>query len=135
MIWSTTAAPVCGYDQRAKALEYERTEERGIALMAHNFDKLKKEMKPANLQKAKTRAKEMMAEMLLAEIRKEAGFTQEDLALAVGIKQPSLSKLESQEDMQISTLQKLIQALGGELEIIAHMSGGDIRIRQFKEVS
>lgn len=73
-----------------------------------------------------------MAEMLLAEIRKEAGFTQEDLAKTMGIKQPSLSKFQSQDDIQISTLQRLIQALGGQLELIAHMPGGDIRISQFK---
>jgi transcriptional regulator with XRE-family HTH domain len=100
--------------------------------MAHNFDKLKKGMKPENLRKARAKAKKMMAEMLLAEIRKEAGFTQEDIARALGVKQPSLSKLESQDDMQISTLQRLIQALGGQLELIAHLPGGDIRIRQFK---
>jgi DNA-binding XRE family transcriptional regulator len=104
-------------------------------MMAHNFDKLKKGMKPENLRKAQAKAKEMMAEMLLAEIRKEAGFTQEDIARALGVKQPSLSKLESQDDMQISTLQRLIQALGGQLELIAHMPDGDIRIRQFKTQS
>ena len=89
-------------------------------------------MRPGSLKKAKAKAKEMMAEMLLAEIRKEVGITQEDLAEAMGIKQPSLSKLESQEDIQISTLQRLIQALGGQLELIAHMPGGDIKINQFK---
>lgn len=99
--------------------------------MAHKFEKLKKGMPPENLLKARAKAKEMMAEMLLAEIRKEAGFTQEDLAKTMGIKQPSLSKLESQDDIQISTLQKLIKALGGHLELIAHMPGGDIKIRQF----
>ena len=80
---------------------------------------------------AKVRAKEMMAEMLLAEIRKSVGLTQEDLAAQLGIKQPTLSKLESQDDMQISTLRRLIQALGGELELIAHLPRGDIRIGQF----
>jgi len=70
--------------------------------------------------------------MLLSEIRKDVGLTQEDLAKAIGIKQASLSKLESQEDMQITTLQRLVKALGGQLELIAHMPGGDIRISQFK---
>jgi transcriptional regulator with XRE-family HTH domain len=88
-------------------------------------------MPPESLARAKTRAKEMMAEMLLAEIRKNVGLTQEDLAAQLGIKQPTLSKLESQDDMQVSTLQRLIHALGGELELIAHLPGGDIRIRQF----
>lgn len=100
--------------------------------MAKKFEKLKKQMKPESLRKAQAKTKDIMAEMLLTEIRKEAGFTQEDLAETIGIKQPSLSKLESQEDMQISTLQRLIKALGGQLELIAHMPGGDIRISQFK---
>ena len=99
--------------------------------MAKNFKELERAMLPASLARAKSRAKEMMAEMLLAEIRKNVGMTQEDLAAQLGIKQPTLSKLESQDDMQISTLQRLIQALGGELELIAHLPGGDIRIRQF----
>jgi len=99
--------------------------------MAHSFEELKKQMGPERVARAQARAKEMMAEMLLAEIRKEAGFTQEDLAKAMGVKQPSLSKIESQEDMQISTLARLIEALGGTLELVAHMPRGDIRISQF----
>ncbi len=88
-------------------------------------------MKPESVRIAKAKAKEMIAEMLLVEIRKEVGLTQEDLAKTLGIKQPSLSKLESQDDIQISTLRRLINALGGQLELIVHMPGGDIRISQF----
>ena len=100
--------------------------------MAQKFEKLKEQMNPESLQKANAKTKDIMAEMLLAEIRKEVGFTQEDLAKTIGVKQPSLSKLESQDDIQVSTLQRLIKALGGQLELIAHMPGGDIRISQFK---
>ena len=63
------------------------------------------------------------------------GLTQEELAKALGVTQPSLSKLENQDDMQVSTLRRLIEALGGQLEIVAHLPRGDIRIRQFKEAS
>jgi DNA-binding XRE family transcriptional regulator len=103
--------------------------------MAKKFENLENQMNPERLARAKAQAKEVMAEMLLAEIRKEAGFTQEEIAKTIGIKQPSLSKLESQDDIQVSTLQRLIQALGGQLELIAHMPGGDIRISQFKTQS
>jgi len=99
--------------------------------MARKFQELEQKLPPESLARAKARAKEMMAEMLLAEIRKSVGLTQEDLAAQLGIKQPTLSKLEAQDDMQVSTLSRLIQALGGELELIAHLPGGDIRIRQF----
>ena len=58
--------------------------------MGHRkFEELEKQMGPERLAKAKAKAKEMMAEMLLAEIRKEAGFTQEDLAATLGVKQPA----------------------------------------------
>ena len=103
--------------------------------MTKKFENLEKQMDPKRLARATAKAKEVMAEMLLAEIRKEAGFTQKDIAKMIGIKQPSLSKLESQDDIQVSTLQRLIQALGGQLELIAHMPGGDIRISQFKTQS
>ncbi|MEX2317189.1 MAG: helix-turn-helix transcriptional regulator [Pirellulales bacterium] len=101
----------------------------------HPFKKLRAKMTPKQLAQASARAKEMMAEMLLAEIRQSAGLTQEELAKTLGIKQPSLSRLESQHDMQISTLQRLVRALGGELEVVAHLPGGTIRIRQFDDAA
>ncbi len=103
--------------------------------MARNFRELEAKMPPESLARAKTRAKEMMTEMLLAEVRKAVGLTQEELAASLGIKQPTLSRLESQNDMQISTLRNLIQALGGQLEIVVHMPGGDIRLTQFQDAA
>jgi len=101
--------------------------------MARQFKELQDAMSTERQARVEERAREMMVEMLLAEIRKEAGLTQVDLAQALGIKQPSLSKLESQEDMQISTLRRIIAALGGELELVARMPKGTIRLRQFKD--
>ena len=81
--------------------------------------------------KAKTQA--MLADMLLSEIRQQAGLTQTNLANELGISQPGLSQLENQDDMQISTLKRIITALGGSLEIVAHLPHGDIRINQFSD--
>jgi len=104
--------------------------------MSHKpFQTLRDKMTPQQLAQADAEAEEMMAEMLLAEIRKFMGFTQEELASAMGVTQPCLSKLENQTDMQISTLRRLIEALGGQLEIVAHLPRGDIRVRTFKEAS
>ena len=71
--------------------------------------------------------------MLLSQIREAAGLTQEEVAATLGIRQPTLSRMESQGDMQVGTLQRLLGALGGELELIAHLPGRDIRIRQFRD--
>ena len=99
--------------------------------MRRKFADLKARMAPERRRRANARTKEMIAEMLLGELRGLAGLTQEEVAGKLGIKQPSLSKVESQKDMHVSTLRRLVEALGGSLEIIAHMPKGDIRIRQF----
>jgi plasmid maintenance system antidote protein VapI len=100
--------------------------------MARNFRELEAKMGPERVAHAKARAKAMMAEMLLSEIRQAEGLTQEQVAEVLGVKQPTLSRMESQDDMQVSTLQRLVEALGGKLEIVAHMPNGAIRIRQFE---
>ncbi len=47
------------------------------------------------------------------------------------MKQPNLSKLENATDMQVTTLQKLVGALGGEVEIVCKFPKGDVRLVQF----
>lgn len=44
-----------------------------------------------------------------------------------------LSKIESQEEMQIGALSRIIQALGGELELVAHLPRGNVRLSQFRQ--
>ena len=83
-------------------------------------------------QRAAARTRELLGELLLSEIRKLAGKSQHEVADALGIKQPSLSKLEGQSDMQISTLRKIVAALGGELDVIARFPKGAVRIDQFE---
>lgn len=100
--------------------------------MRRSFRELEAQMAPARLSRAEMKAKEIIADMLLAEIRKHVGLTQKELAAELKIKQPTLSKIESQDDMQIGTLSRIIEALGGELELIAHLPGGDIRLSQFR---
>jgi len=100
--------------------------------MARNFRELENKMPVESRARVKRRAREMMTEMLLSELRKSAGITQEELASSLGIKQPTLSRMESQNDMQLSTLRRLIESLGGELEIIAHLPDGDVRLSQFQ---
>ena len=69
--------------------------------------------------------------MLLSELRKATGYSQRTLAMKLKIKQPTLSKLENSRDMQVTTLQKLFGALGGEVEIVCKFPKGDVRLVQF----
>ena len=45
-----------------------------------------------------------------------------------------MSKMERRADMYVSTLRNYIEAMGGELEIIASFPQGKVRINQFKEI-
>jgi len=101
--------------------------------MPHNFKELEAQMAPERVARAEMKARAIMADMLLAEIRKHVGLTQKQLAKALSIKQPTLSKIENQGDMKIGTLRSIIEALGGELELIAHLPGGDVRLSQFHQ--
>jgi len=53
----------------------------------------------------------------LRELRQIAGKAQEDIATALNIKQPSVSKIEKQTDMYLSTLRSYVEAIGGKLEL------------------
>ena len=100
--------------------------------MAKSFDELVKRTVTKRTQaKAARRARELLRELLLGEIRQLAGKSQEEVARTLGMKQPSLSKLENQTDMQISTLRKIVQALGGKLEVLARFPKGTVKIAQF----
>jgi len=99
--------------------------------MARSFTELEARMSPRSRQRAKTKARRLLAEMLLPELRRRTGTTQAELARALGIKQPTLSRIESQDDMQVSTLSRIVEALGGSLDIVVHLPSGDYRLSQF----
>ncbi len=103
--------------------------------MAKSFDELlMRTTTEATHKKAAERSRELMAEMFLVEMRKLTGKSQRELAKTLGIKQPSLSKLENQDDMQISTLARIVESLGGQLELIAEFPTGAVRVKQFDAV-
>ena len=100
--------------------------------MAKSFDELvKRTTSKKTRRRAARRTRELLAELLLSEIRRLTGKSQRELAETLGIKQPSLSKLEKQSDMQIVTLRRIVGALGGELDIIARFPAADVRIKPF----
>ena len=101
--------------------------------MAKSFDDLVKRTKTKKPQaKAAHRVQELLGDLLLSEVRQLTGKSQREVAEKLGMKQPSLSKLEKQADMQISTLRKIVKALGGELEVLARFPKGTVKIDQFE---
>ncbi len=104
--------------------------------MAKSFDALvKRTMTKKSRERVALRARELLQELLLSEIRELTGKSQQQVADAIGIRQPSLSKLEKQSDMQISTLQRIVHALGGKLEVTAKFPKGTVKIKPFDKTT
>ncbi|WP_345933734.1 XRE family transcriptional regulator [Tistrella arctica] len=57
----------------------------------------------------------------LGELRRAVGKAQTDIASTLKIKQPSVSKIEKQTDMYLSTLKSYIEAVGGQLDIVVRL--------------
>jgi hypothetical protein len=70
----------------------------------------------------------------LRALREAAGKAQAHIATALNIKQPSVSKIEKQTDMYLSTLRSYVEAMGGELELIVRLpSRPAMRLHQLGE--
>jgi len=102
--------------------------------MAQNFNTLWEKMSSERRVDIDKKVKETLAEMPLNELRNARGLSQKMLAEALNIQQPAIAKLEKRTDMYISTLRSHIEAMGGELEVIARFPDGDVRISNFSRI-
>lgn len=55
----------------------------------------------------------------LKDLRKAVEQTQENLAVALGVGQDAISRLEKRSDMLLSTLRHYVESMGGKLELVA----------------
>src|ERR1700719_397653 len=82
-------------------------------------DKMKK-LSPAQRKKVEARAAELIAEeMSLRELRRARKLTQVKMARTLGVTQDSVSRLEKRSDLLLSTLRKTVEAMGGNLSLVA----------------
>lgn len=64
----------------------------------------------------------------LRRLRESHHVSQQELAALLGAGQAAISKIERRDDVSITTLRRIVEALGGELEIRARFAGRSIRI-------
>ena len=82
-------------------------------------DKIRK-LSPAQRKKVEARVAQLLAEeMTLRELRKARKLTQVRMAKTLGITQDSVSRLEKRSDLLLSTLRKTVEAMGGNLSLVA----------------
>ncbi len=77
-------------------------------------------LSPAQKAEAEARANELILEVLsLRALRRGLKRTQADVAEALGVGQDTVSRLESRCNIMVSTLDRYIRAIGGQVSIVA----------------
>lgn len=101
----------------------------------HSFAELRARMTPEARAAAEVAAVHLDEEMDLAEVRRALKLSQEEIGQTLQINQGSVAKIEKRADMYVSTLRRFIEAMGGELEIVARFPDHAVKIRNFSELS
>jgi len=84
------------------------------------IDQKMKSLSTRRRKKIKARATALMGEeMTLQELRRARKITQVHLAKALGISQDGVSRLEKRSDLLLSTMRKSVEAMGGNLSLVA----------------
>ena len=100
----------------------------------HAFSELTKDFTPERRRRIAAIKSELETEMALHELRRARALTQLDLAKSLNVKQPAISKLEQRTDVYVSSLRSYIEAVGGQLRIIAEFPEGEVAITNFSQV-
>ena len=103
--------------------------------MPRKYAELQAKMSPERQANARARAEEILKGMPLHELRRARSLTQTTLAQTMDTTQGEISKIEQRTDVYVSTLRNYVEAMGGELEIVARFGDGAVKITQFSDLA
>lgn len=92
--------------------------------MGRSHDEIMAALPEDRRSRIEARAQELVAEVEgLKALRQLAERSQEQIAETLGVKQPSVHKIERQADLYLSTLRRFVEAAGGKLELRVELPG------------
>lgn len=92
--------------------------------MAQTHEDMMAKLPPERRARIEARAAEQLREIEgLKALRLLARRSQEQIAQSLGVKQPSVLKMERQADLYLSTLRRFVEAAGGTLELRVELPG------------
>ncbi len=90
-----------------------------------SLSELDKKLSADVLQEARVKTEDMLFDLRLAEVRELTQLSQVQLAETMGVKQPTLSRLEKKgNDVRLKTLKRYVEAAGCKLRINIEMPDG-----------
>ena len=102
--------------------------------MTKSFQVLRNSLSVEAKKLAQEKTQHLLKNMALQELRQAMLFSQERLAELLVTKQANVSRIERRTDMYVSTLRSYIEAMGGQLDIVAIFPEGEVHINQFSSV-
>jgi DNA-binding transcriptional regulator YiaG len=90
----------------------------------HKWAEIKARMKPEVRAAAEADARRLSEELHLSQLRKARGLTQEALAELLDVSQAEVSKMERRTELYVGTLRKFIEAMDGQLVLVARFADG-----------
>ena len=105
--------------------------------MARSIEEITAALPAERQARIEARYRELKDEVeSLQTLRQVAGKAQAEIAAALNIKQPSVSRIERQADMYLSTLRNYVEAMGGELELVVRLpSRPPVRLQKLGDVT
>lgn len=92
--------------------------------MPTSHDEMMARLPEERRAKIKSRAAVLRREVEgLKALRQLTERSQEQIARSLGVKQPSVLKIERQTDLYLSTLRRFVEAAGGTLELRVELPG------------
>jgi hypothetical protein len=93
--------------------------------MAKTLDQMLAAEKPDVVADAREKATKILLGIQLADLREHVNKTQGEIALALGVKQPTVAGMETLgRDLKLSSLKRYVEATGGKLRIDVEFSDG-----------
>ena len=99
--------------------------------MAKKFSELRAKMAPDRRARVAASTEAALQALALQELRKARELTQAALAKSMGTSQGEVSKIEQRADLYVSTLRSYLEAMGGELEVVARFPDSAVKILRF----
>lgn len=87
-----------------------------------------RKMNSERIDRVRKEAVEELRALTLRQLREEAGKTQVEMAELVETTQSALSRMERREDNPIDALRRYVEALGGELEVVAVLGNKRVKL-------
>ena len=98
------------------------------------FDALRADLTPAQKAAVTVKVIALREEMTLAELRQARQLTQATLSATLHVGQAAVAKMEKRTDMYVGNLRRFVEAMGGQLDVVARFPEGSVKIGNFAEI-